>query len=142
MGDTMLSMNVSWLGVLIAAAASFAIGMFWYSPAGFGKQWMKLVGLSTADMEKAKKKGMGKTMGMAAVTQLVTAFVLAHFVIFTGSTSWLDGAQTGFWLWLGFMATKSLGMVLWENKPKELYFLNIGHDLVGMLVMGAILAVL
>ena len=53
----------------------------------------------------------------------------------------LAGAQTGFWLWLGFVVTTNLETVLFENRPLGLYLISNGYHLVGMLGMGALLAV-
>ncbi|MBI3026774.1 DUF1761 domain-containing protein, partial [Candidatus Woesearchaeota archaeon] len=47
----------------------------------------------------------------------------------------------GFWVWIGFLATTQIGMVLWEGKPIKLYIINTLHYLVVLAVMSAILAV-
>lgn len=131
--------DVNLVAVLVAAVASMIIGMLWYSPLLFGNIWMKLSGMSKSDMAKKKKKGMGGTMAVAFIAQLVTGYVLAIFVAFTGSTTASTGAITGFWLWLGFVGTVTLGSVLWESKPVKLYVLNNAHNLLSLAVMGAII---
>jgi len=133
--------DVNYLAVLVTAVVGFVIGMVWYSPIGFGNIWIKLSGISKGDLEKAKKKGMAKSMVVGFISLLVMSYVLAHFVDIAGAGTVLEGAQTGFWLWLGFIATVMLGMVLWEGKSVKLYLLNIAHYFVVMIVMGAILAV-
>ena len=67
------------------------------------------------------------------------SYVLARFV--GGSGSFATGAITGFWIWLGFLATTMINVVLWENKPFTLYLLQAAHYLVGLALMGGILAV-
>ncbi|SRR3989344_175255 len=134
-----------YLEVLIAAVVSHALGFLWYGPL-FGKKWMALMKFTEKDMEKAKQKGMAKTYSMSFVASLVTAAVLAFlvkdFVDITGATPvlWnaLGGALVGALIWLGFVATKSLGSVFWEGKSWNLYFLNTAYDLVNLLLMGAI----
>jgi len=138
-GDTMIG-TINGVAVVVAALASMVIGMCWYSEKGFGKQWMKLVGINKKELEAAKKKGMAGTMAVAFLAQLVTAIVLAIIVSVFAPGSALEGARVGFFVWIGFVGTKSLSSVLWENKPKELWILNNGHDLLALLVMGAILA--
>ena len=132
--------DINYWAVLVSAAAGFVIGMLWYSVL-FGKAWMKLSGMDKKTIEKEKKKGMAKSFigGFAAL--LVMAFVLAHFVDMAEATSVLDGAQAGFWAWLGFVATIMLNKVLWEGKPFKLYLLDAAHYLVVLLTMGSILAV-
>ena len=60
----MINTDVSLLRVLIAAVVAYVIGAFWYSPVLFGSKWMKFVGLTKKDMEKAQKEGMAKSYVM------------------------------------------------------------------------------
>ncbi len=136
-----LNVNVNYLAVLVAAIVQMVVGALWYSPMVFGKMWMKLSGLNAKQLEEAKKKGMGKSYFLMFLGTLVMSYVLAHFVFYTGATSFILGMQTGFWIWLGFLATTTMGMVLWDNKPWSLYVLNNGYNLVVLLLMGGILAV-
>lgn len=133
--------EVNYLAVLVSAVIGFVIGMLWYSPLLFGNIWVKLIGMSKDDLEKAKKKGMAKTMSIAIISVMVMSFVLAHFVDIAGASTVLEGVQAGFLIWLGFIATVMLNSVLWENKSVKLYVLNIAHYFVVLIVMGAILAV-
>lgn len=136
------------LRIIIAAVVSHLLGFLWYGPL-FGKRWMELMKLGPKDMEKAKQKGMAKVMVGSFVASLVMAAVLdfvvgeVGFVDVTGATSALlnalGGAFVGAIVWLGFVATKSLGSVFWEGKSWKLYFLNTVYDLVNLLLMGAIL---
>lgn len=127
---------VNYLAVLVAAVAAYVLGFLWYGPL-FGKKWMQLMNLTGKDKEKAKQKEMVKAYVATFVTNLVTAYVLAWFVGYVGMTP-AGGAMTGAVAWLGFLATSGTGMVLWENKPWALYALNMGHSLLSLVVMGAI----
>ena len=131
---------VNYLAILISAVVSFVIGGLWYGPI-FGKMWIALMGFTQKDIDKAKQKGMSKSYLITFVASLIMAFVLAHFIIYTGASNFFEGFQVGFWVWLGFVATTQLGTVLWENKSWNLFILNIAYWLVNLLVMGAILAV-
>lgn len=124
--------------VLGAAVAAMIIGALWYSPVGFGNAWVRLSGVSKETLEKAKKQGMGKKYAVMFASNVVMAYILAFFTFGPHATA-ATGALTGFLAWLGFIATVSLGMVLWEEKPFKLYLLNNGHELVTLVVMGAIL---
>jgi len=130
----MLEVDVSYLPVLVAAAIGMAVGAFWYSPALFGKAWAKLAGVLP------KKKGMAKSYIAGFAGQLVTAFVLAAFIASLGASTAAEGMKVGFWVWLGFLATSMLGMILWENKPPKLYLINSAYSLVQLGVMAAVLA--
>ncbi len=132
--------TVNYLAVLVAAAVQVVLGFLWYGPV-FGKMWMGLMGMSPEKMNEAKAKGgMGKNYALMTLSTLVMAYVLAHFVFYTGATMFFNGIQTGFWIWLGFLATTMLGSVLWEGKSWKLYALNVSYYLVGLCLMGGILA--
>ena len=62
--------------------------------------------------------------------EIVTAYVLAIMIFSVGL-----GMITGFLVWIGFIATSSLSIVLWEKKPIKLYILNNIYSLISLLVM-------
>lgn len=136
----MPQIEFNYLAVVVAAIVSMVIGSLWYSPMLFGKKWMKLMGWSPEEMEK-RKKGMGMAYLWMFIGSLVMAYVLSYFLGYSQAATLVEGAWVGFWAWLGFVAPVMLGGMLWEGKPKELYLINSGHNLVNLLVMGAILAV-
>ena len=131
--------DINYIAVLVAAIAAFIVGMLWYSPVLFGSQWQKLMGFSEEELKKMKEKSMAPSMIIMMLSQLVMAFVLAHIIDVFGAFELTPALEVGFWLWLGFMATKNLGVVLWLGKSWNLYFLNAMYDLVTLLVMAAIL---
>lgn len=105
----------------------------------FGKAWMKLSGVSAKKVKGAKSKDMGSTMAVSFIGTLVTAYVLSALISALGG-GLSEGVKVAFWIWLGFYATTMLNMVLWDGKPLNLYFIRVGHELVALLVMGAILS--
>lgn len=115
--------------------------MIWYSPLLFGKQWMRLIGMTKEQLERAKDRGMGKIYLVAFIATLVTSYLLSYFIDIVEAVSFSTGAQTGFWLWLGFIVPVLINSVLWEQKSFKLYVINVLHYLVTLSVMGGILAV-
>lgn len=131
------AIGVNYIAILVAAVAAQLIGMFWYSPAGFGNQWMKLAGISKKQIKKAKEKGMAKSYALGFLASLIMAYVLALFT----HRGTLEGAlQVAFWLWLGFVATTMLNMVLWKGAPVKLYVIDVSFYFVTILVMAGIIA--
>ncbi len=128
---------VNLIAVLAAGIASMVIGFLWFGPL-FGKIWMNMMGLKQSDMKKMKT---GMQMGYVGqfVASLVMAWVMGMLITTTNATSLIAGLMVGFWGWLGFVATTTLGGVLWENKPVKLYLFNNAHLLLNALVMAAIL---
>lgn len=136
----MPTVDINIWAVLVCAAINMVLGMVWYSPKVFGTAWMKGLGKSMADIEKAKGKGMGSSYALMMVSAVVMAYVLAHFVDFAQAMTVTEGIQTGLWSWLGFVAPVMLGGVLWEGKSWKFYWISAGYYLVSLVIFGAILA--
>ena len=125
---------VSWWAVIIAAVVKFAIGSVWYT-ALFGKRYRALMGVP----EGSSTEGLGPAMVVQIVGDLVMAYVLARFIGHYGATGLVNGAFIGFMAWLGFVATIMVGSIFYEKKPAELVAITAGYQLVGIVVMGAII---
>lgn len=133
---------IDYLAVFLAGIAAMVLGALWYGPL-FGKSWMRMAGL-TKESIKAMKMTPAVAMTIGFVAALVMAYVLAHTLAFAqaymNTSGVASGLSSGFWMWLGFVAPVSLGVVIWEGKPWKLWFLNGGYYLVSLLLMGAIIA--
>jgi len=136
----MPSADVNYLAVLVAAAATFALGALWYSPAVLGKQWMHAHGYT---LEKVKE--MQKTAGRAYVVSfacyIVLASVLSLLAGYTGATTMVQGLWLGFLVWIGFAATLGLTAHMFSDKRLATYLIDAGYQLAFLLLMGVILAV-
>ena len=115
-----------------------AVGMGWYSNALFGSEWRELVGWNEA-LEKRTKLKMPLTFGASFIMFLLMAYVLAHVVEFVGATEIFEGVQTGFWMWLGFVATTMLINILYQGKQLKLFFIDSFYLLIVLLITGGIL---
>lgn len=137
-----MEININYLAVLVAAVASMVVGFLWYGVL-FMKPWMRMMGYTKENMGKMNMSA-NKAYMLQFVGSLVMAYVLAHALIF--ASYYLDaegvsaGVTAGFWNWLGFVAPVTLGVVLWENKPWKLWFINASNYLVALIVMGIIIA--
>ncbi|MBI4033603.1 DUF1761 domain-containing protein [Candidatus Saccharibacteria bacterium] len=131
----MPNVDINTWAVIVAALISMIVGSFWYSKSLFGKEWAKLVGRKLEDMS-----GGGKGYAVAAAGALIQAYILAHFVQYTGSTSLWDGLATGFWLWLGFVAVVVAINLAFEGRNWALWKINAGYFLVVLLINGGLLA--
>ncbi len=134
------------VGILVSALAYFFLGWAWHSPLLFVKPWSKEMGFDKMSKKEsaAKMKEMPKAMMGNFLALLVTAWVLSHVIQFAGAflhkTGPIHGAITGFFIWLGFISTTLMNTVLWEGRSLKLYFINVSFHLVGLMLMGAILA--
>lgn len=131
-----MDVEVNYLGVLLAAVSSMIVGGIWYAKPVFGNKWAKLVKLSDKDMQK----GAAKALSLTFLLSLVTAYVLAHVTYlsnqFFGNDYLQDAVTTAFWLWLGLTAARMLTHDLFEQRNNKLTMMNLGNELVTLLVMG------
>lgn len=134
-------MKINYPAVIVSAIAYWILGALWYSRLMFERPFVALKGYTPEDIAALQAAGVGRQIFVAFLSSLLLAFILTHFVKFMGAETASAGVQTGFWLWLGFVATTNLETVLFESRPLGLYLINNGYHLVGMLGMGALLAV-
>lgn len=135
----MLSSNLNFLAIIVAGLASMPLGMLWYSPMMFGKQWMKARGMenmTTAQMQK----GVEKLYALSTVAAILSSFVLAVFISVIRPTTVIGGVQIAVMIWLGFVMTVQFTNWLFSGKPKQLFLIDTGYQFVTYLVMGIILS--
>jgi hypothetical protein len=130
--------NVDWVTVIVAAIAAFVVGMLWYSPALFGKKYMKIMGVNEKDMSKNKDKMTG-IMAQAFVVEVIMAYVLIHVFAYSQASSIADAVQGAIWLWLGFIATTTYMGVLYEKKSMDWFIMTAGHYLFVLIAMGIVI---
>lgn len=121
--------------VLVAAVAAMILGFLWYSPVLFGKQWMKLMGIT---QDSKKKEGMVKTMGISFLTEIIMAIVLGSLLMTSMVDSLTNALVFAFMIWLGFIATTMINTVLFDKKPFNLFLINSGYQLGSLLVMAIV----
>lgn len=136
---------VNYLAVLASAVLMMALGFLWYGPL-FGKTWSQLMRWSEMTPEKMKEMQKKARPAYAAtfLGALVMSFVMSHTLIFASTylheSGISAGLQTGFWNWLGFVVPVTIGTVFWDGKPWKLWIINAGYYLLGMLLIGVLLA--
>lgn len=132
-----MDIAVNYLAVVVAALVAYAVGAIWYSPIGFGKQWMKMMGFDKEDMRK-----MPLTMQQAIVLgflfTLLLSYIFAHFVVLMNVKDVAGALTLGFWLWLGFGFTTLAHGWLYEGKSLKLFLFNAAHLLVAFLAMSLV----
>lgn len=139
----MFLVPINWLAILACGVAAMAIGFVWYGPL-FGKEWMKLIGMTEKKME-ATKKDITTTYTTSFAVSLLMAYALAHFIWFTapGAVNVIIGVKTALWAWVGFVVTIAINNNLFApvKKPTNLITIESGYYLVILVAMGAIIAI-
>ncbi len=132
-----MEVHVNFLAVAAATVASYILGFVWYGVI-FSKTWMRLTGIT-----EMKPKPLN--LILVVVSMFVMAYVLNHSIIFGDAylkTGGIHGALMGaFFLWLGFVATTTLIIKLYESKPWGLWLLDNAFWLISISVMAVILSV-
>jgi len=126
--------HVNWLAVLVAGISAFVLGGVWYSPALFGKAWMKENNLSVEYVQKGNK---GKIFGWSSILALIMSANLSMFLADAKTNfSWgtMAGFLAGIWVFCGIAI-----VALFEQKSARYIFINGGYQLVALTLMGAII---
>lgn len=129
--------DINYIGVLVAVVSTFGVGMFWYSESAFGKQWMKLSGLSKKDVED--KDSMKHAMLHSAIASFFSAVVLSSLMLATVTEGVVDGTIFGAVIGFGIAMSSLVTHDVFSRKPKMLTKINGLHDVVAFAVMGLII---
>jgi len=129
--------ELNWLAVVVATAASFAVGAVWYTPALFGKAWMNAVGLKEKDTKNAN---MAQAMILTIAGTFVSAVAVGVLVQVLALTSVWQGSTFGILVALSILSTNKLMQSQFELRPLMYNVITSGADIVALAVMGAILA--
>ena len=123
--------------ILASGVFLWLLGAVWYSPALFAKPWMALLGIKMGD---GNKKSLLAGMISSFIGDVLLSFILAHFVIVWDADNFGTGAFIGFISWLGFIVAPNFPQGIYENRPIGLFWINSGYWLVGITVVGGLLA--
>lgn len=134
----MYQIQVNYIAVLVVGVFSFVLGAVWYSPPLFAKQWMSAIGKSE---DQLRKGASGMTYVITFIVWMVSSYLLAVFVHYSGASTFGYGMLAGFLCWFGFFASLSLMMNLFAQDRIKLWLINSGYVLAALLVGGGILAV-
>lgn len=129
--------DVNIISVIAATAVYVGIGFAWYSEMMFGPVWRKLMEIRKVS---AKKMSMGPMFALMPLAALIMGYVMAKVIGMAAATTVAGGAMIGGLMWLGFVATTMINNVIFGGRPFKVYLIDSGYQCVGMVVMGAMLA--
>lgn len=143
----MLVPHVNYLAIVVAAIVIFLIGGLWYSPVLFARRWIALHGRTEDQMRAdAASSNMPMMYLMAFICALIIAWgiaVLANAFVPARPTTTLDwtfrGVKLGIFAWFAFVLPTTYATALFSMKPKQLWAIDTGYNLVSFMVAGAII---
>lgn len=130
--------ELNWLAVVAATLVAFVVGAVWYTPALFGKAWMKAVGITEKDTKKAN---MPRAIILTLAGTFVSAMAVGVLVQVLALTEAWQGAAFGALLALVIVGTNKVMQAQFELRPLVYNVITTGCDVVALGLMGAILAV-
>ena len=139
--------TVNYPAVFVAAIVIFLLGGLWYSPVLFAKRWIALHGRTEeqmrADAANANMPVMYLIAFIAALIIAVAMAVLANvFVPRARATEahWIwQGVKLGAFAWVGFVLPTSFATALFSMKPRQLWMIFAGYNLVSFILAVAII---
>ena len=127
------SMN-DW-AVLVAAAASVAVGMVWYADPVLGKAWRKLQGM-TGTVKPAPSAFVIWGAGSFVLAYTISRLLMVRMV--TPSVG--DALVTGILIAVGIVIAGMAPSYAFAKKPLALLAIELGYVTVSILLMSAIVA--
>jgi hypothetical protein len=138
---------INWGAIAACVVAGMVFGFLWYGPI-FGKTWAKLMNFP-ADF-KPDSAVMRKALILQVVGLFLMTYVLAHSGQVWRPSVWgiqvdegpafMWGFMSAFFTWVGFFIPMQFSKVAWENRPWKLFFINIAHDFLLLVIISEILA--
>ena len=126
--------GMNYLAVVVAAVAAFAFGAVYYGT--LGSPWMK-----AARIDPATAKMSTSQFVTSFVCELVMAWVLAGVIghLGSGQVTFWNGVVSGFFIWVGFMATTIAVNQRYQGFGWDLTVIDAGHWLGVAVIMGAVI---
>ena len=130
----MLTFDVNWLAIVVAIVANMIIGAAWYGI--LANPWLEGIGKTREEIQENQS---WQPYAVAVLNSFLMAFILANVISWTGLTGLVNGLLAGLLMWIGFTGFSFAANHAFEGRSLQLWLINSGTYLVGLLVMGAIL---
>jgi hypothetical protein len=130
--------GVNYLAIVIAAVVAWLAGAGWYM--AFGRTWMAALGMTPEKMQAARgEPGAYLPFIYAFVAELVMAWTLAGLLGHIGPLTVRNGIISAAFCWLGFVMAAMLVNNSFAKRDWRLIWIDGGHWLLVLLLMGAII---
>lgn len=130
--------GINFWAVTLVWVIYMAVGAFWYSPAGFAKQWTKLTGI---DIMKIPVEQANRIISFVAVSALLQSLTLAIILHSLDVSSVTDGLLATLLLWLGLVSATTVGVTFYGKRSWKFLWLNSSYFLLVMTIGAVIFSV-
>lgn len=125
---------INWWAALVCVIFAFISGAVWYTPKTFFPTWWAAIG------KEGDPEGSGMTWVLLTISTVVQVIFTAAVVTSLNVQTAGAGLLTGFFIWLGFVATSGLTNKLFTGQLKA-WLIETTNHLINFLVFGLIIGV-
>ncbi len=132
----MLTLDVNWMGIILATVASMALGMIWYMT--LAKQWMAATGKKQEDLMGSGGKSPSPFV-FAAISQFIMAYAINFLTpaLMGGVIEPFGAAMVGVHMWGAFIITSMVLNHRYQNMSWKLTVIDGGY-LLGVVILQGI----
>ena len=131
-----MDFEIDLLAVLLATVAHQALGFLWYGLL-FSVTWLRAMGKSKEDISQAD--GPDATMAFGALLSLASALGIALLLTLVDDPTVADGIAVGAVSGVAFAAASTFMISIYEQKKMILAALYSGYQILGFVIMGALI---
>lgn len=124
---------MSLLAIFLAVVVAVALGMMWFSPLMFGREWMILQGMNPDKVDRSRAKKIWKSYLSNTLLTIVTAFV-SYAILASGF-----GMVSLFAIWSAFSLPVYANSIWWGKKPLKLFMIETGYSIVALTFMAQVI---
>lgn len=133
--------SFNYYAIATATAVFFILGALWFSPLMFGNLWAEELRKKNVLIPHPTTMHMIRSMLLSLSSKIVAAYCMAYLVAATGAQTLHAGLMLGFIVAIGFNIMSIASICIWENRSLKLFFISSGYATIGVMMLGAILAV-
>lgn len=130
--------GINYLAVVVAAIAYMALGALWYSPALFGRAWMRLIGKSKEQIA-ADFKAINYLW--AIIAAFLASYGIARLMLWTGLSGVGEAIKLALLVGVSFVLAAMWVNDSFEARPRALTLVNVAYHLAGLIVAAIILGI-
>lgn len=123
--------RINWLAVIVGAAIFYLFGYVWYVLL-FAKQWVALEG----GLHASQIAAGAAPYVVSGVVALIVSFGVAVALSHDDNRTPAHGAQFGIFFGIFFLASFMLQGNMYEGKPWQLWVINAGYAVIGLVLLG------
>ncbi len=127
--------DLNFLAITVSSVIYFGLGSVWFGPL-FGKEWLRLVGLSLTEEDKKNAPFMfAKTFLLDFVITLATALT----IVLTKTETIADALKLSAILGLGFVIAPFLGNYMYAKRSMKLFLIEGFYHVICIIIVSIIL---